>query len=426
MSPLVTASTALSVRGQSSRKRHSRLLFHWDWRDHSLTNRQGNTGTFTRASAGTTTGMHGRLLRYNAGLPRFGGSGLLLEDEATNVDPASADMSGWTLSNVTLTPNYGEGANGLAEADRIEDASAVAEGRAHINTTVPDDSSVWVASCYVEKILTPTAVVRFRLDLSGGTVSLVGGVDFWPDTGQFTNLSSGLFAFVRDEGDRWIVVAALKNNSTGNTTLRRRISPAYGLALQSQDVTLQQAIVVWGHDLKNKPFWSSHIPTDGNSETREADLLAFGIPDPQQSTWYLDFIERGTLLAGATLAHAGDDAGGTPRLTVDSTGSFYRATLDDGVSTSVATLAVAPDFGDRVQLRLHMAANGVVTLGQSIAGGAETTDIGNSMTLPSAWVAGAKLYLGSAGTAATAGLADWRTVKIAGGAHGMQYMREAD
>lgn len=170
---------------------------------------------------------------------------------------------------------------------------------------------------------------------------------------------------------------------------------------------------------------SSVIVTAAATDTRTRDQLAFSFTArPQAMTTYIRFVEQGTVQkSGSVLLQIGSNGTTNPRIVIDCTGSFYRCFHLNSVGASVsATLAVNPTFGQTIEIRLVLNANGSVMLGQSIAGGAETTTATSSaLVLPTLW-ASQHLMVNSAGTAGV-GFNAFRNIEIAQGVRTMQQMR---
>jgi hypothetical protein len=146
-----------------------------------------------------------------------------------------------------------------------------------------------------------------------------------------------------------------------------------------------------------------------------ADLLSWPfLAPPQAMTLYVRFVENGTIaLANARVLTIGSAALGTPYLYVFSNGTTYRAEHHNGSSAVTAALGAAPTTGNRVELRVVLAANGAVTIGQSINGAAETTATSSALALSAAWSATTLWLNGEA--AATAGNGYYRTLKVSAG-----------
>jgi len=116
-------------------------------------------------------------------------------------------------------------------------------------------------------------------------------------------------------------------------------------------------------------------------------------------TLLVDMDELGALLGAGGVLHIGAaDATTGARVTLESTGAFYRLTHSNGSASAVATLAAAPSYGNRERLRCVINPNGSVLLGQTIGTGTETTAAdATAVPFASAWAA-QRLYVGCAGT----------------------------
>jgi hypothetical protein len=157
-------------------------------------------------------------------------------------------------------------------------------------------------------------------------------------------------------------------------------------------------------------------------ESAESELAYWTAPSVQALTFYVKFVEVSTLSGSGTVFHIGSATAATdPRLIVDSTGTYYRVTHDNGSATSTATLAVAPSATDVVEIRVVLNADGSVTIGQSIDGAAETTASDATTASHSTW-ADTRFYLNSAGSTG-AGTADFLALKWAAGSQTMDHMR---
>lgn len=160
-----------------------------------------------------------------------------------------------------------------------------------------------------------------------------------------------------------------------------------------------------------------------NSESLYWDYPAL----PQTMTVYIHFIERGTIsIASARLFHIGDQTSETtdPRFYVDSTGSFYRVTHDNGTTVPTATLAAAPSTGNDVEIIARLNSDGSVDIEQSISEAAVTTATdATTATIQSAW-AGEYFHLGGVGSAVD-GNNEFRIVKVAAGDRTIAQMRSA-
>jgi len=167
---------------------------------------------------------------------------------------------------------------------------------------------------------------------------------------------------------------------------------------------------------------SSYILTGAAVDTRTRDQLSFNLlAHPQAMSLYVRFVEMGTItIASAYVLYIGN---ASVFLEIDSTGTFYRAQYNNGISAAVnSTLAAAPTVGQRVELLLTLTAGGIITLSQSINEGAiSTAASGAARVLPSVWGA-TTLWVNSFSTAGV-GFNAFRNIEIMGGVQTMQVMR---
>lgn len=167
---------------------------------------------------------------------------------------------------------------------------------------------------------------------------------------------------------------------------------------------------------------SSYIPVGTaavDTRAREQLSRAFSAR-PQALSIYMRFVEEGSLLASAYVLYIGNS---TTFLEISSNGSFYRTQYNNGISSTVSsTLAAAPSVNQVVELLVTLTAAGVLTISQSIAGGAVTSgSASTARTLPPAWGA-ATLWINSFSTSGV-GFNAFRNIEIQAGVHTMQEMR---
>lgn len=162
---------------------------------------------------------------------------------------------------------------------------------------------------------------------------------------------------------------------------------------------------LWGYSSENNaaecqsPLWS--IP-DANAywgTSPGAEHLAIplkdGLATPVAMTVYAEWLERGN----AVMANAADSAresgilriGDMPRtaagsLEIKQTATGFTGTLNNGGTTSVSTVALAPGRNQLVALRAVITGGGVLTLNASLNGAAEVAGTtGAAAGLPATW-----------------------------------------
>lgn len=134
--------------------------------------------------------------------------------------------------------------------------------------------------------------------------------------------------------------------------------------------------------------------------TRKQDSLVFPFSGaPQALTVYCRFRERGNtaLTVVPRIWSIGSVGGGFPGINVSfpAAGTGYQLTFNNSMGGSaIVTLAAKPAVGQLVELRATLTAGGVIQLGQSINGAAETvTALGSVVSMPQVWSA-AQLWAG--------------------------------
>lgn len=153
------------------------------------------------------------------------------------------------------------------------------------------------------------------------------------------------------------------------------------------------------------PAWEAR-DLDGDS-VRETVGLRCGtsdrltcttVPLPQAMSGRIDFIETGAVsTADATLFAICNDAVTGARLFLATNGTSYGLVWTDGTTTRTARPTGTPTTNQRVTFWWQLAADGSLSVSQSIAGGAATTATAAALTLPTAWGTGAALRLNSRG-----------------------------
>jgi hypothetical protein len=137
---------------------------------------------------------------------------------------------------------------------------------------------------------------------------------------------------------------------------------------------------------------SSLMPTGNASVTRNRDQFSFPfLARPQAMTFYVRFIEQGTIKSSTALAwrifHLGDQLSAKNFLICYGVGTAYRATYNSGGNSRSVDTASAPAIGDLVELRVTLTAGGVLIIAQTVNGGTEVASSpGAALLLPQQWV----------------------------------------
>lgn len=164
----------------------------------------------------------------------------------------------WSFVSAAPTANTHVAPDGTTTADTVQDNSALGGGYARQAVSVPDDSQLYKASCYVRKTTGATApTFCLALEFQGGGTSRSAYVRFNTDTGAVI-FGTGT---VVDAGAYWLFETTLSNNATGHTTLRYYVFPAWAAyGATTQDLTITGGAVVWGCKLQPAAGATDYTP----------------------------------------------------------------------------------------------------------------------------------------------------------------------
>lgn len=230
--------------------------------------------TFVRAGATRTrVNPAGRIEIVPANTPRFDYDpvtlaikGLLMEEARTNVLLRSAefDNAAWASQGTPIvTADVEIAPDGSASADRIEDNEAGATSGRRQDVVVANDSVMRVASVFIKKTGAQAHWAAISLLYTGGT-QVSTAVPLNTNTGALGATTGSTTATVQDFGDYWRVTLTATNNSTGNTTLRVTVYPAWNNDGSANNVNAAVGSnIFWGAQIEVGGFASSYIPTAG-------------------------------------------------------------------------------------------------------------------------------------------------------------------
>lgn len=266
--------------------------------------------TFTRASTATFFNSAGVLTSAANDVPRFdynpstlAPQGLLIEEQRTNVFPASNDFANATYWNVfgtaVATAGAGTGPDGLNSAVNLAGATDLTLSGNNIDANISVSASTEYQFSVFVKSNGGTAVWLRLRDGTGGSTSAA-----------FTVTSS------------WTRISLNRTMSVGATSVRCIIGDTNG------------DILIYGAQLEAGAFPTSYIPTTTTALTRSADVAS--MTGTNFSSWY-NAVE-GTLFAQSQTAQA--YAAGVPA----------RVSIDDGTITNRIAIRNGNNFSSVVSI----------------------------------------------------------------------------
>jgi hypothetical protein len=387
-----------------------------------------NGYTATRSgTVGPYVDFDGVLRAAAANIPRVdwqdGDAYLLLEATRTNL-VTSDDFSAWTaVQSPTVTGSVSDPAGGTG-AYTIHDSGAGNLEYIYHGVTFTGDATTTAVFVVRENTMPASGSQDLLIvDATAGLSRLRLKITAWSNGEPTVTASTGTYLGKREIGNGyWALYGEATGVVVGNTN-RLRIEPANSNSVSGSI------------DVYRANAYNNNVPGFSildASEFRRADSFYADFPYPPQAmTLYVKFVERGTL-AGAIpsserVVHIGSTSSvGYPRfLLYAHPDGVYKCAHDNGTTTVVAgttsTLS-ATSYGDVVELRGVLNADGSVTIGQSINSGTEETSTDSTaVTLGTAW-ADTRIWINSVGSAFY-GVSQYRSVKVARGAKTMAEMR---
>jgi hypothetical protein len=149
-------------------------------------------------------------------------------------------------------------------------------------------------------------------------------------------------------------------------------------------------VYVGGVQAENTVIPTSYIKTTTATVARQSEVCS-GIATlaPQEITVYAKIIELGMCLANGGRVFTIGNAAATTSFLINTSANKYQVFHHNGTSSVNRIAAAQPAYGDQVELRAVLGADGSVLLGQSISGAAEVvTPVSIANALPPAWAAG--------------------------------------
>jgi len=325
----------------------------------------GPLPTFTNASTTRTfVGSDGLIQTAATNVPRIDFDpvtrlcrGLLIEEQRTNVNLNSADLSAatWTKLGLTVSTNSTTAPDGTSNADEIVETTANSQHFAQGSTPAGTNTVIgtaYTASVFVKKGNGVTApdwiAVRFISGFAGGT-----GAAFNLSTGLF-GATSGVTTQVEQYPNGWwrvsitataTSVASLGGNVVGFTNNVNTI----GLGTYVGQTTSN--LFVWGAQVEVGAFATSYIPTTTGPLARSADVCSItgaaftGFYNQTEGAVVVKFRRPSLAVSSTTLSIDDNTANerlvnlfgsGTERFSiVDSGGTTNN--LDQGFATAVGS-----------------------------------------------------------------------------------------
>lgn len=421
-------SDLLFFAGGECVSRHGTIV----WRESAA---QDNASTFTRAQADaaavpTYVGGSGRVVLTDANIPRVswndGTPSLLIEQAHVNLHQTDA-VSSWTdnqTSGTTIASSVSDPAGGTGAYRITGTAGSGGRGRyAGINSFTGDGvkSAVFV----IKEHTMPTSGEQALgvYDVGASTFRLYLNITGWVAGKPTVTADTGTYLGSRYIGNGfWAVYGKTASVTAAN---------AHRVYVYSNetDNSNSPAIEVYRVNVYNDaaPRYSLVSQSgDPAAETFYEDFVAV----PQAMTVYAKVMGDAGLDESASesngLVHIGSTGASTdPRVSLYAvSGTNFIFAHDNGTNERTSTIASsAAVWGDTVELRGVVNANGSVLLGQSINAGTETTGStsATSVVNADAWAAD-RIYIGSRGSN-NQGVAVVYAVKVARGVQTMAQMR---
>jgi len=270
--------------------------------------------TFTRASGATFFNSAGVLSTASNNVPRLDYNpstlaplGLLIEEQRTNLFPASNDFANatyWTVYGTAVaTAGAGTGPDGLNSAVNLAGATDITLSGNNIEESLSvSASTAYQFSVFVKSNGGTTVILRLR-DSTGGSSS----------SSPFTVTSS------------WTRISLNRTMAVGATSVRCIIGATDG------------DILIYGAQLEAGAFATSYIPTTTTALTRNADVAS--MTGTNFSSWYN--ASSGSLLAQYQPSVTGVNLG----TVAISDGTLNNRMIIRGMTTSSQTVFIGVSSG---------------------------------------------------------------------------------
>ena len=435
----MVAPTTLPGRAFQNTAKTSDLILGWRASDLALDAYTGQTATYSRASSGGyVVGTGSRQWLDTDNQLRLTGPSvddvpgwewvqnaagvyvpaLTLAGALTNL-VTDDDLNNWTKVNTPTVASTDGPDGGTTSAYSVEDDSGAQQEYIYTAPTFTGDGVKTIVFVLRENTMASSGHQSIQLyDATAAAHRLNIDITAWTDGVPTLSEVAGSVLGTVEVGPGWWAVACQTASVTAANTHEARIQPAKSISATSSI------------DIFRVNAYDSAVPLPkilDASVAHSADSLYWDFVTPPRSmTVYVKFVERGTKgLSHPGLYRIGSATNAAdPRVAVRVSGSKYQAEYDDGTTNAVTVPGVATDYGNEVEHMVTVSTAGVVSVTQSIGGGAPSTGTpATGGALPSAW-SGARLYLNSRGTSG-AGYNSFLEVKVAARVRSLDYMREA-
>ena len=419
-------SDLLFFAGGECVSRHGTIV----WRESEA---QDNAATFTRTGAVETyVGGSGRIVKADANIPRVSWNdetpALLIEQAHTNLLTASNDdVTNWSdnQGSGTTIGSVADPAGGTA-AYSITGASGSGSRGRNIGLNSFTDNGIKSAVFVIKKRTMPSSgnqAFGIKASSGGAAWHLYFDITGWVNGKPTITATTGTHLGSRYIGNGFW---AVYGNTTSVTASESHRAYVYS---NEDDNSNSPAIDVYRVNAYND-LTPRYSLLDANITATVETFYADFVAPPQAMTVYAKVMGDAGLDESAPesngLVHIGSTGATTdPRLSLYAvSGTNFTFVHDNGTNERSSTISSsAAVWGDTVELRGVLNADGSVLLGQSINAGAETTGSTSATSAvdADAWAAD-RIYIGSRGTN-NQGLAVVYAVKVARGVKTMAEMR---
>lgn len=342
---------------------------------------------------------------------------ILIGDGRTNLNDDD-DLTNWTATGTPVVTGSVSDPAGGTGAYTVEDNDVAAEEFIHNDIgTASVDSCVFVVRENTHPASGGTDLTLY--DQTAGTTRCVLNISAWSNGEPTVSATIGVLIGKRYVGNGYWAIYGQSSGSTGGNTHLLRVHPA------------SSAAETGSIDIYRINAFDDQVPAysilDASETLNTEDLYVNWPYTPREMTLYAKFnewdLEGGN---SGRIFQISDNANSDPRLLLWRSGSGnYQLFHDTGSSSVTSTATPGHSYGDTIELRSVLNADGSVQLHYSVNGGAEgSASASAALTLGSAW-SGSRLYLGSNGVPNT-GMTALIALKAVEGSQSMAYMRSLD